>query len=378
MAVGMRIAVKLCAIVAILVAADPSAAGAAPSPGPLTPATLHSAYALPRTAPRPQTVAIVVAYDDPTIEHDLGTFSRRFALPACSRANGCLRRVNQRGQSAPLPSKDPTGGNWTTEAALSAETVHGVCHNCRLLIVEADSEANTDLAAAVDTAARLGAREISTSYIFTEGLFDSSLASHYDHPGVVITAAAGDGGFSYVTNVPASYPGVVAVGGTNLRLGRGGRWVGESVWRSADGTTASGCSAFTAAPAWQAPFAAKVGCAGRRAVADVAAAAGPGAPLYSSTALNPEGQRGWFEADGTSLSSPIVAGVFALAGGIGARQSAAAVLYGHLRSTRGAFHDIATGSNGSCAGQEICRASRGFDGPTGVGTPHGIAGFRAS
>ena len=177
-------------------------------------------------------------------------------------------------------------------------------------------------------------------------------------------------------SLPAAYPGVVAVGGTNLVLGRGGRWAGETVWNSADGATASGCSPFTAAPAWQVPYAAQLGCGKQRAVADVAAAAGPGAPVYSSTALNPQGQRGWFEVDGTSLSSQIVAGVFALAGGIGRDQSAGAILYANFRHIPGAFHDITRGSDGSCAGKAICTARRGYDGPTGVGTPHGLAGFR--
>jgi subtilase family serine protease len=361
-----------------LLVGEAASATAEPGTGPLTPAALHSAYALPRKAAKPQTVAIVVAYDDPTIERDLGTFTRRFSLPSCTAARGCLRRVNQRGQPGPLPSPDPTGGKWTTEAALSTETLHGICQNCRLLLVEADSEAESDLAAAVDTAARLGAREISTTYLFAEGAFDGQYASHYDHPGVVITAASGDDGFSYGPNVPAAYPGVVAVGGTTLRIGPRGRWAGETVWRSSDGTAASGCSAFTPAPPWQLSFAGKAGCGDMRAVPDVAAAAGPGAPLYSSTALDPQGERGWFEADGTSVSSPIVAGTFALAGGIGARQSAPALLYARFRNVRGAFHDITQGSNGSCGGKSICQAKRGYDGVTGVGTPDGLAGFRSS
>ncbi len=322
-------------------------------------------------------MAIIVAYDDPTLERDLQQFSAQFSLPACAAATGCLRRVNQRGQASPLPVQDPTGGHWTTEAALDTQTVHGICRNCHLLVVEADSEAKADLAAAVDTAARLGAREISTSYVFAESSLDSQFASHYEHPGVVITAASGDTGFSFGTNVPAAYPGVVAVGGTTLRLGRTGQWAGESVWRNSDGVSASGCSLFTAAPSWQVADANRVGCGDKRAVADVAAAAAPGAPVYSSTALTATGQKGWFEADGTSLSSPIVAGVFALAGGIDSGQSAAAILYSHLHSTPGAFHDITSGSTGSCSGAAICQARPGYDGPTGVGTPRGLAGFLA-
>ncbi len=379
MAAGVdRLAWKaLLAALAVFLAVVPGAF-AAPPPGPLTPATLGRAYALPRTAAGPQTVAIVVAYRDPTLARDLSTFSRQFSLPACTSANRCLREVNQRGESAPLAATDPTGGKWITETALGVETIHGICQNCRLLVVEADAEDEADLAAAVDTAVRLGAREISTSFGFVEGSLDGRYATHYDHPGIVITAASGDTGFSFGTNVPAAYPGVVAVGGTNLRLGRAGRWAGETVWKNSDGTTASGCSLFTPAPPWQAADAAHVGCAAKRAVADVAAAAAPGAPLYSSTPLTPTGERGWVVAGGTSLASPIVAGVFALAGGIAPGQSAGETLYAHLHSTPRAFHDIVNGSNGSCSGELICQAGRGYDGPSGVGTPDGLAGFGAS
>ncbi len=367
----------LTAVTTTLLAAVPAAQAAGSSPAQAIPQALHAAYALPRTVSHPPTVAVVVAYDDPTLAGDLRVFARRFSLPACTSVSRCLRRVNQRGQLTPLPPADPTGGKWTTETALSTETLHGICQNCRLLVVEADSESPGDLAAAVDTAARLGAREIVTTYTFSEGLFDSAAAKYYDHPGVVITAAAGDDGFQYATNVPAVYPGVVAVGGTTLKLGRGDRWAGEAVWNSSIGSTASGCSAFTLAPSWEAPYAARSGCGKRRSVPDVAAAAGP-APLYSSTSVDSQGHRGWFEADGTSVSSPIVAGVFALAGRIRRGQSAAAILYAHSRTTPGAFHDVTRGSNGSsCGAASICHARRGYDGVTGVGTPHGLAGFRA-
>ncbi|MBV8980166.1 MAG: S8 family serine peptidase [Acidimicrobiia bacterium] len=339
----------------------------------LTPAQLHSAYELPRSARHQSTVAVIVAYDDSTLEHDLATFSRAYKLPSCSHLHGCLRRVNQQGLSSPLPAPDPSGGNWVAEASTSTQVVHGLCENCRLLVVEASSDAGEDLAAAVDTAVRLGAREVVTTYSLGESSIDGYLARHYDHPGVVITAATGDDGFSYATNVPASYPGVVAVGGTTLRLGHGGRWAGETVWNDSSGATASGCSPFTPAPSWQAPFAKAVGCGTERALADVAAAAAPGVPFYSSSTV--EGQKGWFDIEGTSVSSPIIAAVFALAGGVGPHQSAAALLYTRLRHARGAFHDITRGSDGSCSGRPICAARRGYDGPSGVGTPHGLAGF---
>lgn len=352
----------------------PAAAAAGPPRGAITPRMLHAAYDLPVVAPTPQVVALVEAYDSPTVVRDLATFGRAFALPTCGTPRGCFRKVNQRGRSAPLPPRDLTGGHWITEAALGSQTVHAICQNCRLLLVEADSEDKGDLAAAVDTAVRLGASEVVTSYAFGESAVDLSLANHYDHPGVAITAATGDLGFSFGTNFPASYPGVVAVGGTLLSTSRGLR-TGESVWKDARGATASGCSTVVAAPGWQADAQRRVGCDGRRSVADVAAVAAPGVPLYSSTAISPAGERGWFTVGGTSLSSPVIAATFALAGGVPHGVRAPEQLYA-ARAQAG-LRDIVRGANGSCSGGPICTARAGYDGPTGLGTPRGLSAFRS-
>jgi len=70
---------------------------------------------------------------------------------------------------------------------------------------------------------------------------------------------------------------------------------------------------------------------------------------------------------GTSVASPIIAGVDALAGG-----RAQATPYGsYPYSNAGAFYDITSGSNGSCGGSYLCTAGLGYDGPTGIGTPNG-------
>src|SRR5207247_7183005 len=170
------------------------------------------------------------------------------------------------------------------------------------------------------TAARLGATVISNSY----GGSDASVTSAYNHPGIAVTASSGDRG--YGVESPASFNTVVAVGGTTLSLGSGNTWAGESVWPGAG----SGCSSLNTARSWQTAALgwSQTACGTKRGVADVAADADPasGAAVYDSTAY--QGQNGWFQVGGTSLSAPLIAAVFALAGNTGSVNYAASLPYG--------------------------------------------------
>ena len=81
---------------------------------------------------------------------------------------------------------------------------------------------------------------------------------------------------------------------------------------------------------------------------------------------------GWGVVAGTSIASPIIASVYALAG------NAKSVVYGsYPHSHQTSFHDITEGSNftpSSVCGY-LCTAEPGYGGPTGLGTPNGIGGF---
>ena len=74
---------------------------------------------------------------------------------------------------------------------------------------------------------------------------------------------------------------------------------------------------------------------------------------------------------GTSVSSPIIASVYALAGTPTAGTYPASYLYAHP----GDFNDVTVGANGTCSKAFLCQAEKGYDGPTGLGTPIGTAGF---
>jgi subtilase family serine protease len=327
----------------------------ADAPLGLTPADLADAYSLPAApAGAGATVAVVDAYDDPAAEADLAVYRAEFGLPPCASGDGCFRKVGQSGTSR-LPVADP---GWGEEISLDLDMVSAVCPACRLLLVEASSSAQANLGAAVDTAVRLGADAVSNSYGGPDAS-DTTYGRYYHHPGVAITASAGDSG--YGVSFPASSRWVTAVGGTSLRRSARSRrgWT-ESVWSG----TGSGCSDHNTTT-WQS--ASMTGCAGR-AVADIAAVADPatGVAVYDSFA--DEGVSGWLTFGGTSASAPIVAAGFALAGNTAEVTDGSFVWTHHV----GGVHDVRSGSNGDCPTSRWCTAHSGWDGPTGWGTPDGV------
>jgi subtilase family serine protease len=328
------------------------------TPSGYGPVDLRSAYNLTASGSSTATVAIVDAYDDPKAEADLATYRSTYGLPPCTTANGCFKKVNQSGQTSPLPTAD---SGWAGEISLDVDMVSAICPNCHILLVEANAPSMADLGTSVNTAVSLGAKYVSNSYGGAEdGSENSSDTSYFHHPGVAITASTGDSG--YGIGYPASSAYVTAVGGTSLTRSTGTRGWSESAWSGAG----SGCSSYVAKPAFQNVT---TGCT-RRANSDVSAVADPqtGVAVYQTY-----GATGWAVYGGTSASSPIVASVYALAGTPGSTDTPAAYPYAHT----GNLYDVTTGSNGTCSSAVQCTAGAGWDGPTGLGTPNGTTAFAA-
>ena len=210
----------------------------------------------------------------------------------------------------------------------------------------------------------LGAKFVSNSYGGSESSSDPTFDSeYYNHPGVAVTASAGDSG--YGVEYPAASQYVTAVGGTSLSTASNSRGWTETVWGSSAGGegTGSGCSADDAKPTWQTD----TGCA-KRTVNDVSAVADPntGVAVYDTYS-----QGGWLEVGGTSASSPLIASTFALAGTPAAGTYPASYPYSHTAN----LFDVTSGTNGTCSPAYLCTAEVGYDGPTGLGTPDGTAAF---
>ena len=358
-------------------------------PGGYGPLQFHGAYSLPNDTPliagtkktrKKQTIAIVDAYNSPTVFADLTQFDKTFGLPVFPRCTAkitasCFQAMNQRGGPTLPASGVPTG--WDIEISLDVQVAHEICQNCKIMLVEATSNGFLNLGTAENTAIAKGATVVSNSY----GSYGSgssaagTSASAYDHPKHAIVVSAGDSGFGPA--YPADLNTVVAVGGTNLQLGAGNTYGSESTWNnSATSATGSGCDDASPARAWQTAVStwAAIGCGSLRGMNDVSADADPstGAAVYDSASA-----RGWIQVGGTSLAAPLIAGVYGLAANSSTVSYPASLPYAHPTS----LHDVTSGNNlpGAsgfpCAATLQCTAGLGYDLPTGLGTPKGVAGF---
>jgi Subtilase family len=333
------------------------------SPVGLSPKSIESAYRLPVSRDSDQTVAVSIAFHTPHLAHYLAVYRQHYHLPPCTVASGCFREVNQHGKAAPLPPSGLFTG-WDLEVTLDVSMISVACPDCRILVVEANDPGVGNLAATDNAAARLGAQVISNSYGQRENGFALADRKAYDHPGHMIVASSGDIGFT-AANFPADLQSVTAVGGTRLSRARGARGWAERTWHDSQvGAGGSGCSAYVAKPAWQHDR----HCPGRT-IADVSAVAA-NIPIFNKA------YGGWVTVAGTSVSAPLIAGIYGLAGN--GATVASSRLYSHARS----LFDVTKGNNGllipaalACGNDYLCAAKKGYDAPTGMGTPDGTGAF---
>ncbi len=325
-------------------------------------ADLQSAYSLPPDGGYGQTVAIVDAYDDPTAAADVAVYRKQYGLPPCTTASGCFRKVNQQGGT----KYPPANGDWDGEISLDLDMVSAIAPEAHILLVEATNESNDDLGASVDEAVALGAKFVSNSYgsnytsVAGSGENPSettTMDAYYNHPGVAVIASAGDSG--YGVSYPAASQYVTSVGGTTLTADPGSaRGWSETAWSG----TGSGCSLYEPKPAFQHD----IGCA-NRSVADVSAIADPntGVAVYESGT-------GWNVYGGTSVASPVIAGVYADAG----TPASGTYPNSYPYAAGTGLNDVTNGNDGGCTVGYLCNAVTGYDGPTGLGTPDGLQAFR--
>jgi subtilase family serine protease len=416
--------------------ARPNAIGAGPAGG-FTPNVNRTS----------QLIGIIDWFDDPNALKDLNGFDKQYGLP--KETSTSFRKVNQNGKTAPLPKKSKAGSG---EIALDIESARGVCHTCRILLIEANGPSDSDLAAAENRAATMGATEISNSFGEPERKVPAKILAAYNHPGIVITVSTGDDGWfgwDFANNsggssqnaagFPSTAPTVIAVGGTALATDDQMHRTAEIVWNEngvedgngfgvgKQGATGGGCSRIYPAQQWQKhyPGYAAAGCKGMRLAADVAALADPQSGF---DILDSYGSGGWITIGGTSLSSPLTAAMYALAGGSGGAAYPASSLYvnaavhptsvfdvvpnpdlsnyaqgnsfcggtspaqcgGDVDATFGTHNPNALGAgNVDCSFphnssdppsppplSSECNTVPGYDGPTGLGTPNSDALYK--
>jgi hypothetical protein len=345
---------------------------AAPGPAGYTPAQLR-AYLRLRDSGLGQTVTVVDAFDDPYITRDVNTFSTRFGLPrVCGTrgaGTGCF----------PFAVRHPDGfagvdTGWGLETSLDVELIHAIAPRAAIVLMEARDDTVGSMFAAIGHAAALRPDAISNSWTFGGPEFTGE--TRFDHycrlAASLCVFAAGDTG--YPGFYPAYSPDVLAIGGTTLKLARDGTVTSEVAWNSADGATGGGLSYIEPRPGYQKA----VNPASRRGIPDVSFDADPatGMAVYDSEISN--GSAHWFEVGGTSAGAPAWSAILAVAGQLraaaglprlteanfAAQRAVYSVRYGH------GLYDVTRGTNGPvvlCGPQ--CRARRGYDYVTGLGTP---------
>jgi hypothetical protein len=386
-----------------------SAAATVSSSGPLTPEDLQAAYGITSASSSDglgETVAIVDAFYDPKAQADLAAYRSEFGLLTCgSNATypeaGCLNVYNQNGVNlatdpSAAPPQSPSDDNWVPETSLDLDMVSAICPNCTIDLVEANSDLLTDLGPAEDTAVSLGAKFVSNSWsgAYTAaagglgGDFpgESAYDNYLNHPGVAIVFASGD--YGYGASWPASSQFVTSVGGTFLSQNSSGDWT-SAVWNDNGsentdgivGATASGCSAGEPQPSWgpdSSDSTASSLCANRTENDVSAEADAPsGTDVYDSADCS-----GYCDLYGTSVATPIITALYALAGTPKANTYPASYLYedpsGLTPVTSG--NDVMSGSPLTCESSReyLCNAAdslsspyKGYNGPTGLGTPNG-------
>ena len=310
-----------------------------------SPSQIRAAYGLPSGGGAGTTIAIIDAFDAPTIQNDLTVFSSHFNLPLPTANNFEVRK---------MVSNLATDSGWAQETTLDVEWAHAIAPDAKILLVQARSASSNDLLSAIDYArGRSDVVAISMSWgdneFSTEAAYNYHFTSNY---GATFFASSGDSGSGAMW--PASSPNVVGVGGTTLYLNPDGSVSSETAWSGSGG----GTSNYEPRPSFQTSF----GVAStRRSIPDVSYNANPntGVSVYYNSQ--------WQIIGGTSAGAPQWAAIQALG-----RSASNGNFYARAKvNYSGYFRDITSGSNGGYT------AGAGYDAVTGLGSPL-TANFAAS
>lgn len=323
-------------------------------------------------------IAIVIAYDNPTVQADLNYFSSYFGLPTPN-----FTKVIANGNGACVTP--PFNYGWALESAMDTQWAHAMAPGARIILVEACSNSYANLMYAQQVARQqlltYGGGQVSNSWGSGEWATESNdwdwvFRTHWEAGKPISTFfSSGDSGLG--AGYPSSSPWVVSVGGTTVNRDPSTMaFQSESCWAGSGGGTSLyetyGTTFGTGTGPWtnfQYPL---FGQTSRR-TPDVSANADPASGAWVNYA------GGWYVVGGTSLAAPIVAGVVNnSANKLGSAPSGGGyysnmennLLYAQLATAKEYgrnFYDVTTGSNGAAAGP-------GWDYCTGVGSPRGKFG----
>jgi hypothetical protein len=334
-----------------------------------------------------QTVAIVDAYDNPGFldssdpnfaNSTLAQYDQIFGLPDPPS----FTKFNQNGSTDPNKLPPPSPQNWAIEIAIDIEAVHLMAPAASIDLVEATANSNANLFTAEKTAASLpGVSVVSNSF----GGGESPSETKYDTimlaPHVTFLAASGDNGAIATTPgggasgggpiYPSTSPNVVAVGGTSLYLNSAEAWSTETGWSYGSdayaGQIASGggISAVELKPAYQQGVQQSNK---YRTTPDIAADADPttGIALFDPYDFGAETPFAVY--GGTSLATPLWAGMVAIANQ-GRALNGAPPLTGYSQTLPALYNLPATDYHQITVGYNGFNAGPGYNLVTGLGSP---------
>ena len=330
-----------------------------------TPAQLEKAYNLTSSLGKGsgQIVAVIEAGDDPDAATTFATYRTQFGL-----GTGTLVKYNEDGKESSYPPSCEDYG-WCVETDLDIEMVSAACPKCTVYLMEAGGQIS-DFEAAEAEAVKLGATILSNSWSCPENwdCSDTNFPNYFNTKGVAYLASTGDDGYNTIGG-PSDLQTVIGVGGTQLALSSSK--YSETIWNDAS----AGCSSPSVVgspgvpkPSWQHD----PDCT-YRTDGDVSAESGcsPGVSEYVSQ------YGGWTDVCGTSVASPLTAGVIALAGNAANENGGENFWTFNSKQHRKYFHHPASGSDGS-GGNYLGgdgRYKKYYSGPAGWGTPNGIKGY---
>jgi subtilase family serine protease len=315
------------------------------------------------------TIALVDAFKDPNITSDVAFYANYFHIAPCNFSVVILGN--------PLE-----GQGWDLEESLDAQQACALAPQANIILFEANSNSYTDLLTAVATAstAPYNAQVVSMSWggssASGENQYDTYFCNIVNGAGQPVTnvAATGDGGHG--TIYPSTSPCVVAAGGTTLVPLTAAPLANplsidygtESAWSGSGG----GIDPYETETSWQVTACAMYSPNGDRCVPDIASDANPGTgvPVYDTYSYN-----GWVQVGGTSVATPDWGSFFTLVNsqrvlnGQNTLSMAASdlyTLYYQSNNYSTYFHEITSGTNGSCGLD--CETGPYYNLVTGIGT----------
>ena len=355
--------------------------------GGYAPADIRKAYNIPAQKPATPSETVALFEQGGYEPSDISTYDDNYGISVPVTPIG----VNG-------SSTAPTGNTVEVEAALDIDAVGGVNPETKQILVYEDT-ASSFSAALVGGLTQIADDDKATVVSISYGLDEKSqgqnavnaentVLTELAAQGQTVFVSAGDGGASgtQIDNIialksgknvedPGSQPLVTSVGGTTLNVSSSEAWKSETVWdewSKKGGATGGGISVYWPIPSYQLSNGKSVatangGSASFRNLPDVAAVGDP----YTGYSIYSAYEGGWLAIGGTSLSSPLWAGMMSIinadrvAGSLPREGYYDPSLY--AASPQASFHDIVSGNNSTNKVKGF-KAGTGYDNVSGWGS----------